>query len=117
MNDDIAKQDLHMEEVVIGEKTWGRFDYDIMLWSNRGKGRAQIVQYRRRAASKDKWSHNALHITRIVMGARLIGFLIHEAYSSARLIPYVMLADTKRGNGCLGEDGDDTTRWLCMKRG
>ena len=28
-----------------------------------------------------------------------------------------MLVDTKRGNGCLGEDGDDTTRWLCTKRG
>ena len=51
------------------------------------------------------------------MGTRLVGFLIHEAYNSARLIPYVMLADTKRGNGCLGEDGDDTTRWLCTKRG
>ena len=54
MNDEVAKQDLHMEEVVIGEKTWGRFDYDITQWSNRGKGRAQIVQYRRRAASKDE---------------------------------------------------------------
>ena len=117
MNDEVAKQDLHMEEVVIGEKTWGRFDYDITLWSDRGKGRAQIVQYRRRVASKDEQSHNAIHITRIVMGARLISFLIHKAYNSARLIPYVMLVDTKRLNGCLGEDGDDTTRWLCMKSG
>ena len=117
MNDEVAQQDLHMEEVVIGQKTWGHFDYDITLWSNRGKGRAQIVQYRRRAASKDKRSHNAIHIARIVMGAWLVGFLIHEAYNSARLILYVMLADTKRGNGCLGEDSDDTTRWLCTKRG
>ena len=54
MNDKVAKQDLHMEEVVIGEKTWGRFDYDINLWSARGKGRAQIVQHRRRVASKDE---------------------------------------------------------------
>ena len=117
MNDKVAQQDLHMEEVVIGQKTWGHFDYDITLWSDRGKGRAQIVQYRRRAASKDERSHNAIHIARIVMGARFIGFLIHAAYNSARLIPYVMLADTKQGNGCLGEDGDDTTRWLCTKRG
>ena len=95
MNDKVAKQDLHMEEVVFGEKMWGCFDYDITLWSNKGKGRAQIVQYRRRAASKDKRSHNPIHIIRIVMGARLVGFLINEAYSSARLIPYVMLADTK----------------------
>ena len=54
MNDEVAQQDLHMEEVVIGQKMWGRFDYDITLWSDRGKGRAQIVQYRRRVASKDK---------------------------------------------------------------
>ena len=52
-----------------------------------------------------------------MMGAWLIGFLIHKAYNSARLIPYVMLADAKQGNRCLGEDSDDTTRWLCMKRG
>ena len=106
-----------MEEVVIGDKTWGRYDYNITLWSNRGKGRAQIVQYRRRAVSKDQQSHNALHIARIVMGAHLVGFLIHEAYHSVRFIPFVMLADTKRGNSCLGEDGDGRTRWLCTKRG
>ena len=69
MNDEVAQQDLHMEEVVIGQKTWGCFDYDITLSSNRGKSRAQIVQYRRRAASKDERSHNAIHIARIVMGA------------------------------------------------
>ena len=28
-----------------------------------------------------------------------------------------MLADTIRGNGCLGEDGNGTTRWLCTKKG
>ena len=117
MNDEVAQQDLHMVEVVIGQKTWGRFDYDITLWSDRGKGRAQIVQYRRRVASKDERSHNAIHIARIVMGTWLVSFLIHKACNSARLILYVMLADTKRGNGCLGEDGDDTTRWLCTKRG
>ena len=117
MNDEVAQQDLHMEEVVIGQKMLGRFDYDITLWSDRGKGRAQIVQYRRRVASKDKRSHNTIHTARIVMGVWLVSFLKHEAYNSARLIPYVMLADTKRGNGCLGEDGDDTTRWLCTKRG
>ena len=117
MNDEVVQQDLHMEEVVIGQKTWGRFDYDITLWSDRGKGRAQIVQYRRRAASEDKQSHNTIHITRIVMGTQLVSFLIHEAYNSARLIPYMMLTDTKQGNLCLGEDSDDTTRWLCTKRG
>ena len=105
-----------MAEVVIGEKTWDRFDYDIMLWSDRGKGRAKIVRYRR-ASSKDERSHNSLHIARIVMGAHLIGFLINKCYGTARLIPYVMLADTIRGNGCLGEDGNGTTRWLCMKKG
>ena len=91
----VAKEDLHMEEVVIGDKMWGHHDYDITLWSDRGKGRGQIVQYRRRAASKDQWSHNALHIPRIVMAAHLVSFLIHEAYHSARFIPFVMLADTK----------------------
>ena len=106
-----------MEGVVIGEKTWGHLDYDITLWSDRRKGRAQIIQHRRRAVSKDKWSHNVIHIARIVMGARLVGFLIHEAYHSARFIPYVMLADTKQANGCLGEDGDGRMRWLCTKRG
>ena len=43
INDEIAQRDFHMAEVVIGEKTWDRFDYDIMLWSDRGKGRANIV--------------------------------------------------------------------------
>ena len=102
---------------MIGEKTWGHFDYDITLWSNRGKRRAAIVQYRRRVVSKDEWSHNTIHIARIVMDTWLVGFLIHKAYNSERFIPYVMLADTKRGNSCLGEDSYDTTRWLCMKRG
>ena len=111
------KEDLNMKEQVIGEKMWGHLNFNITLWSDRGKGRAQIVQYRRRAASQDKRSHNAIHIARIVMGARLIGFLIHESYQSARFIPYIMLADTERGNGCLGEDGDGKTRWLCTKRG
>ena len=117
MNDKVAKQDLHMEEVVIGEKMWGHFNYAVTLWSDRGIGRAQIVQYRRRTVPKDERSYNAIHIARIVMGTRLVGFLIHKAYNSARLILYVMLADTKRGNSCLGEDGDNTTRWLCTKRG
>ena len=27
------------------------------------------------------------------------------------------LANTIRGNGCLGEDGNGTMRWLCMKKG
>ena len=80
---------------MIGQKMWGHFDYDITPWSDRGKGRAQKVQYRRRAASKDKQSHNAIHIARIVMGTQLVGFLIHKAYNSSRLILYVMLADTK----------------------
>ena len=106
-----------MAEVVIGEKTWDHFDYDIMLCSDRGKGRAKIIPYRRRASSKDERSHNSLHISRIVMGTHLIGFLINECYGTARLIPYVMLANTIRGNGCLGEDGNGTTRWLCMKKG
>ena len=106
-----------MQEAVIGEKMWGHHDYDITLWSDRGKGRAQIVQYRRRVASKDEQSHNTLHIARIAMGAHLVSFLIHEAYHTARFILFVMLADTKQGNGCLGEDGDGRTWWLCMKRG
>ena len=75
------------------------------------------MQYRRRVASEDQWSHNALHIACIVMGTWLVRFLIHKAYHSARCIPYIMLADTKQGNSCLGEDGDGKTRWLCTKRG
>ena len=96
-----------MTEVVIGEKMWDHFDYNIMLWNDRGKGRAKIIWYRRRASSKDERSHNSLHIARIVMGAHLIGFLINKCYGTARLIPYVMLANTIRGNGCLGEDRYD----------
>ena len=106
-----------MAKVVIGEKTWDHFDYEIMLWSDRGKGRAKIKQYRRRASSKDEWSHNSLHIARIVMGVNLIGFLINECYGTAQLIPYSMLANTIRGNGCFGEDGNGTMRWLSMKKG
>ena len=67
-----------MAEVVIGEKTWDRFNYDITQWSDRGKGRAKIIWYRRRASSKDERNHNSLHIARIVMGAHLIGFLINK---------------------------------------
>ena len=96
---------------------WDCFDYDTTLWSDRGKGRAKIIWYRRRALSKDEQSHNSLHIARIVMGAHLLGFLIKECYNSARLIPYLMLADTKRRNRYLGEDRDGRMRWLCTKRG
>ena len=106
-----------MAMVVIGGKMWDRFDYDITLWSDRGKGRAKIIWYRRRVSSKEERSHNALHIARIVMGTHLIGFLIKECYSTARLIPYVMLVNTIRRNGCLGEDRNGTTRWLCTKKG
>ena len=28
VNDEVAKQDLHMDKIVIGEKMWGHFDYD-----------------------------------------------------------------------------------------
>ena len=117
VNDEIAQRDFHMAEVVIGEKTWDRFDYDITLWSDRGKGRVKIVRYRRRASSKDPRTHNSLHIARIVMGAHLVGFLINECYGTARLIPYVMLANTIRGNGYVCDNGNGTTRWLCSKRG
>ena len=106
-----------MAEVVIGKKTWDRFNYDITLWSDRGKGRVKIVQYRRRASSKDERTHNSLHIARIVMGSHLVGFLMNECYGTARLIPYVMLANTIRGNGCVCDDENGTTRWLCTKRG
>ena len=98
------------------KKTWDHFDYDIMLWSDRGKGRAKIVRYRRRASSKDDRTHNSLHIARIVMGTHLVGFLINECYGTARLIPYVMLADTIRGNGCVCDDRNGMMRWLCSKR-
>ena len=117
VNDKIAQRDFHMAKVVICKKTCYRFDYDIMLWSDRGKGRAKIVRYRRGASLKDPRTHNSLHITRIVMGAHLVGFFINECYGTARLIPYVMLADTVRGNGCVCDDGNGTTRWLCSKRG
>ena len=83
VNDEIAQRDFHMAEVVIGEKTWDCFDYDITLWSDRGKGRVKIVWYHRRASLKDPRTHNSLHIARIVMGAHLVGFLINECYSTA----------------------------------
>ena len=51
------------------------------------------------------------------MGTHLVRFLIHKAYHSARFILFVMLPDTKQGNGCLGEDSNGRMRWLCMKRG
>ena len=117
VNDKIAQRDFHMAKVVIGKKTWNRFDYDITLWSDRGKGRVKIIRYQRRASSKDPRTHNSLHITRIVMGAHLVEFLINECYGTTRLIPYVMLANTIRGNGCVCDDGNGTTRWLCTKRG
>ena len=76
VNDEIAQRDFHLAKVVIGKKTWDHFDSNIMLWSDRGKGRAKIIRYRRGASSKDPRTHNYLHIARIVMGAHLVGFLI-----------------------------------------
>ena len=105
-----------MANVVIGEKTWDSFYYDITLWGDKGKETAKIVRYQRRASSKDERTHNSLHIARILMGSHLVGFLINECYGTARLIPYVMLANTIRGNGSVCHDKNGTTRWLCTKR-
>ena len=54
----------------------------------------------------------ALNIARIVMGRRVVTFIIQNFYKGARFIPYLMLAVTQRGNGCLGTEEDGTTNWL-----
>ena len=71
-----------------------------------------INRYRRRAASLNPLTHPVLNIARIVMGRRVITFIIQNFYKGARFIPYLMLAVTPRGNGCLGTEKDGTTSWL-----
>ena len=46
VTDDIAMKDMHMKEyaTVAHKARWGADDYDQTLWSDRGKGRAEIVR-------------------------------------------------------------------------
>ena len=46
------------------------------------------------------------------MGRRVITFIIQNFYKGARFIPYLLLAVTRWGNGCLGTEEDGTTNWL-----
>ena len=71
-----------------------------------------ITRYRHRAATLNSLTHPALNIARIVMGRRLVTFIIQNYYKCARFIPYLILAVTKRKNGCLGTEKDGSTTWL-----
>ena len=71
-----------------------------------------INRYRRRAANLNPLTGPALNIARIVMGRRVVTFIIQNFYKGARFIPYLMLAVTERGNGCLGTEEDGTMNWL-----
>ena len=46
VTDQIAMQDLHMKDYASVEHKlrWGADDYDHTLWSDRGKGRAEIAR-------------------------------------------------------------------------
>ena len=71
-------------------KLWGKDDYDLTLWGNRGGGRAKLVAYRRRMAVRDLRS-DSLSILRVVQNKRLVSFLIKNSYRCARCIPYTQL--------------------------
>ena len=58
-------------------KLWGKDDYDLTLWGNRGGGRAKLVTYRRRMAVRDLRS-DSLSILRVAQNKRLVSFLIKE---------------------------------------
>ena len=45
-----------------------------------------------------------LRILRVVMGDRLIGFLVLNCYEAGQLIPYWVMTAIQRGNGCLQKD-------------
>ena len=121
VTDQIALLDTHVSWYTVTTykgRRWSVDDYDITMWSDRGKGRAQLVKYRRRMASLNENTLNSVNIVRVVMGNHLIGFLINNFYGCGRCIPYPMLSVTKNGNGCLRkqpEDADVDPNWLSSR--
>ena len=93
-----------MAEVVIGEKNMGslRLRYNAVEREERGERKSYDTE--EEPHQKVRGLKICYIFATIVMGAHLVGFLINECYGTARLIPYVMLADTIRGNGCVCND-------------
>ena len=121
VTDNVALMDTHMSWYTVQTmkgRPWTIDDYNITMWSDRGKGRAQLVKYRRRQASLNENTANALSIVRVVMGNHLIGFLFCNAYGFSRGIPYHMLSVTSHGTGCLEkapEEVDEDPNWLSTR--
>ena len=116
VTDETAKEDCHMSDAndLVAKTTFMRDDFDITLFSDRGLGRAKLVIYRRQQALLDMWTADSLRILRVVMGDRLVGFLIWNCYEAGRLIPYWVMTATQRGNGCLQKDPQNDgwcSRW------
>ena len=95
-------------------KLWGKDDYDLTLWGNRGGGRAQLVAYRRRMAARDLRS-DSLSILRVVQNKTLVSFLIKNSYRCAQCIPYTQLTVSESGNGCFAVP-ERNTHWLAKEK-
>ena len=121
VTDNVALMDTHMSWYTVQTmkgRPWTIDDYDITMWSDRGKGQAQLVKYRRRQASLNENMTNTLSIVRVVMGNHLIGFLFCNTYGFSRGIPYHMLSVTSNGTGCLKkapEEADEDPNWLSTR--
>ena len=113
--DETAEEDCHMSDAddLVAKTTFTRDDFNITLFSDRGLGRAKLVIYRRRRALLNTQTADSLRILRVVMGDRLVGFLICNCYEAGRLISYWVMTVTQRGNRCLQKDPQND-RWCSM---
>ena len=94
--DDLADLDLYMVADALEVKRMRMSDLDITLWSDRGAGRAQLVIYRRRWAQLNKRMADSLRILQVVMGKKLVGFLLWNCYEFCHGIPYCMMTAMTR---------------------
>ena len=113
-SDSLMQLDHHMVDKELKRKKLRESDLDITLFSDRGAGHAQLVVYRRRCAYLHKRMADSIRMLRVVMGRKLIGFLIWNKYESAQCVPYWVLTATSRGNGCLQKDPEND-RWLSRR--
>ena len=110
VTDALVQLDKHMVKDELKTKRMRESDCDITLFSDRGAERAQLIVYRRRCAYLNSRTADSLRMLRVIMGKKLIGFLIWNKYESARCIPYWVLTATVRGNGCL-QKNPANNRW------
>ena len=57
---------------------------------------------------------DSLRILRVVMGDKLVGFLVWNFYEASCLIPYWVMTATRRGNRCLQKNMEND--WWISRR-